>query len=39
MHHDFDNAPDGHERVRVFFTGSCEGLPNLREALEARPEL
>ena len=27
------------ERVRVYFTGSCEGLDNLREALSNHPEL
>ena len=27
------------ERVRVYFTGSCEGLENLREALSNHPEL
>jgi pilus assembly protein CpaE len=27
------------ERVRVYFTGSCEGLENLREALSSHPEL
>jgi pilus assembly protein CpaE len=37
--HDFDNHTEQHERVRVFVTGSCEGLPKLQEALESRPEL
>src|ERR1043165_7496673 len=27
------------ERVRVYFTGSCEGLEKLREALSNHPEL
>ncbi|HEX6699411.1 MAG TPA: AAA family ATPase, partial [Gaiellaceae bacterium] len=27
------------ERVRVYFTGSCEGLDNLRDALSNHPEL
>jgi pilus assembly protein CpaE len=34
---DFDN--DGRNRVRVFLTGSCEGLPQLQEALEGHDEV
>jgi pilus assembly protein CpaE len=38
MSFDFDND-DGRERVRVFFTGSCEGFAKLQEALEAHEEV
>ncbi|HSL65134.1 MAG TPA: AAA family ATPase [Gaiellaceae bacterium] len=37
MSHDFDN--DGRDRVRVFVSGSCEGLDGLRAALEAHDEV
>ena len=30
---------DGRERVRVFVTGACEGLPKLQEALENHREI
>jgi pilus assembly protein CpaE len=30
---------DGRDRVRVFFTGSCEGFDRLREALEGHEEI
>ena len=33
----YDN--DGREPVRIYFTGSCEGLDKLREALASHPEL
>jgi pilus assembly protein CpaE len=41
MNNDFDNpTPENdQERIRVFVTGTCEGLPKLRESLEARLEL
>jgi pilus assembly protein CpaE len=35
---DFDNN-DGRDRIRVFITGSCEGLSKLREALEHHREI
>jgi pilus assembly protein CpaE len=35
-----ETTTDNHrDRVRVYFTGSCEGLDNLREALSNHPEL
>ncbi|MGH3033280.1 MAG: hypothetical protein ACRDON_01825, partial [Gaiellaceae bacterium] len=36
---DFDTNGDGRERVRIFVTGSCEGLPKLCEALENHREI
>jgi pilus assembly protein CpaE len=36
---DFDTLDEGRERIRVFVTGSCEGLPQLRESLESHPEV
>jgi pilus assembly protein CpaE len=35
----FDPDSDGRERVRIYITGSCEGLPKLREALEHHREI
>jgi pilus assembly protein CpaE len=35
----FENQADGRERVRVFITGSCEGLPQLRDALGQHREI
>ncbi|HEY6016381.1 MAG TPA: AAA family ATPase [Gaiellaceae bacterium] len=34
-----ENGTGTRERLRVYVTGECEGLPALREALEAHPEL
>src|SRR5687767_1252143 len=34
-----DFATQDRERVRVFFTGTCEGLAQLQEALEAHDEV
>ncbi len=34
-----DHTNDGRGRLRVFITGSCEGLPKLAEALAAHEEL
>jgi pilus assembly protein CpaE len=33
------DTPEGREPVRIFVTGSCEGLQRLREALESHPEV
>jgi pilus assembly protein CpaE len=30
---------NGHSRIRVFLTGDCEGLAQLRESLETHPEV
>jgi pilus assembly protein CpaE len=38
MSHELDNN-DGRERVRLYVTGSCEGLPKLVEALDNHPEI
>jgi hypothetical protein len=34
-----DTSVATREKVRVFVTGSCDGLPELREALERHGEL
>jgi pilus assembly protein CpaE len=39
MSYDVDNTNDGRDRVRVFITGACEGLPQLREALQHHREI
>jgi pilus assembly protein CpaE len=39
MSHEVDNNTDGRERVRLYVTGSCDGLPKLVEALENHPEI
>jgi pilus assembly protein CpaE len=35
----FTTHGEGRERVRVYMTGSCEGLPRLQEALETHGEI
>ena len=35
----FDTNTDGRDRLRVFVTGSCEGLSKLQEALAAHAEI
>ena len=35
----FDTNTDGRDRLRVFITGSCEGLPKLHDALAAHADI
>jgi pilus assembly protein CpaE len=39
MTHELDTNTEGRERVRLYVTGSCDGLPKLAEALENHPEI
>jgi pilus assembly protein CpaE len=39
MSYEIDSNQDGRDRVRVFVTGACEGLPQLRDALGQHSEV
>ena len=39
MSHELENNTDGRERVRLYVTGSCDGLPKLVESLDNHPEV